>query len=190
MNCADVEILLAEYVDGTLAAEPKSSVEDHFSSCAACRELAHDAASAVAFMDRASSVQAPPELVTRILFDASHRAALKPPLAQRLFGRVLGSWVEPVLQPRWVMGMATTVLFFSMVGIHIRQLKPSDLDPVKVWTNAENRASRVWERGVKYYENVRLVYEIQERLKEWSDQAPEAGNSAPPAAAAPQGDGR
>ena len=58
----------------------------------------------------------------------------------------------------------------------MRQLTPSDLDPVKVWTSAENRVNRIWERGVKSYENMRLVYEIQTRLSEWQAEAPEAQN--------------
>jgi len=56
-------------------------------------------------------------------------------------------------------------------GIEVRQLSPADLDPVKVWMAAEDRVHRTWERSVKYYENLRLVFEIQTQLKEWTDQA-------------------
>jgi hypothetical protein len=64
--------------------------------------------------------------------------------------------------------------------VQVRQLKPSDLDPVKVWTTAEDHAHRVWDRGVKYYDNLRFVYLIQTRLKEWSDEQPDQLSSAPP----------
>jgi anti-sigma factor RsiW len=178
MHCSDIEILLAEYVDGTLEAGAKSAVERHVASCAGCRELAEDAASAVAFMARASAVDAPPELLTRILFQAP---AVKPTLARRLFGRVLGGWIEPVLQPKLAMGMGVAALSFFMLRPGVRQLTPSDLDPVKVWTAAENRASRVWERGLKSYENLRLVYEIETRLSQWREEAPaeQAAKGAP-----------
>jgi anti-sigma factor RsiW len=190
MTCSDIEILLAEFVDGTLHDEVKSAVESHLSECAACRELAQDAADAVAFIERAAVVEAPPALVTRILFEVSNgqsRTVVKPSLARRLFGRTFGTWLEPVLQPRWAMGMATTALFLGMLMPHARQLSPSDLDPVKVWTNAGNRLSRAWDRGVKYYESMRLVFEIQTRLKEWNEEAPANGNTQP-APASPQGD--
>ena len=92
------------------------------------------------------------------------------------------------------MGMAMTVLFFAMLGrvtgVQVRQLKPSDLDPVKVWMTTEDRAHRVWDRGMKYYDNLRLVYLIQTRLKEWSDDQPEQaanGASAAPAEGAGAG---
>ncbi|MGH9592921.1 MAG: zf-HC2 domain-containing protein [Bryobacteraceae bacterium] len=190
MNCADVEILLAEYVDGILHGEPKSALENHLAGCAACAALAHDAAGAVAFLERAADVEAPPELINRILFEVSNgasRTVVKPPLARRLFGSLLGKWLEPILQPRFAMGMAMTVLSFGMMFqfTSVRQLTPADLDPVRVWSATEERVTRWWDRGVKYYQSVRLVFEIQTRLKEWSEEQPnpDANKSAPAPAA-------
>ena len=89
------------------------------------------------------------------------------------------------MQPRYAMGMAMTVLSFAMLGrfagIEVRQLTPSDLDPVKIWTAAEDRAMRTWERGVKYYESLRLVFEIETRVKEWRDDGSDAANNQPAA---------
>jgi predicted anti-sigma-YlaC factor YlaD len=169
IHCSDIEILLAEYLDGTLQPEVKSTVDGHLADCEGCRELAEDAAAAVAFMARSAPVEAPPQLLTRILFQAP---AMKPSLARRLFGRVLGSWVEPMLQPRMVMGMGVAALSFLMLRPGLRQLTPTDLNPVNVWTAAENRANRMWERGVKSYENLRMVYEIETRLSQWREEAP------------------
>jgi hypothetical protein len=185
VNCADVEILLADYVDGTLHGEAKSALEAHLAGCAACAELARDAAGAVAFMERAAVVEPPPELVTRILFELTagpSHAVVKPSLVRRLFG----PWIERVLQPRFAMGMAMTVLSFAMIGrfTHVPQLTPSDLDPVKVWTAAEDKVVRWYNRGVKYYENLRVVYDIQTRLKEWAEEQP--NTQAAPAAGTPQ----
>jgi anti-sigma factor RsiW len=175
MTCADIEILLADYVDGTLHGERKSAVESHLTGCELCAELARDAAGAVSFMEHASSVDAPPELVTRILFeitDGPSRAEIKPSWVRRIFGK----WLEPVLQPRYAMGMAMTILSFAMLGrfsgIEVRHLTLADLDPVKVYMAAEDRVQRTWERTVKYYENLRVVFEIQTQLKEWTDQQP------------------
>ena len=40
----------------------------------------------------------------------------------------------------------------------------------------------MWDRAVKYYDNLRLVIEIQSRLQEWSDQEQPAvaGKQNPP----------
>lgn len=177
MYCSDVEILLAEYVDGTLPAEAQATLEAHLRSCAGCRELADDAAAAVTFLAHTCAVEPPPELVTKILFQVP---AMKPSPARRLFGRILGGWLEPVLQPRLVMGMGAAALSFFMLEPKLHRLAPADLDPVKVWTTAENRVSRMWDRGVKEYENMRLVYEIQARVDEWQAEAPEAQQPGSP----------
>jgi hypothetical protein len=91
-------------------------------------------------------------------------------------------WFGPVLQPRFAMGMAMTILSFSMLarfaGVEVRQLKPADLKPTAVWSAIDNRAHRTWDQAVKYYENLRLVYEVQTRLQEWTEQEDEERKGA------------
>ena len=176
MNCADLEILLCDFVDGTLYGEQKAAVESHLAECPSCAELAKDAAGAVAFMERAADVEPPAELITKILFEIPTAKRAEPArLSKSLWTRIKSSWIEPVLQPRFAMGMAMTILSFAMLGkfagIEVRQLKPADLNPVVVWSSMEDKAAKTWERAVKYYDSLRLVYEIQTRLKDWGEQA-------------------
>ena len=71
------------------------------------------------------------------------------------------------------MGFAMTVLSFSMLGrlagIHRVSCGPADLDPVNVWQSIDDHAHRAWARAVKHYENLRLVYEIQTSLRDWTN---------------------
>jgi hypothetical protein len=172
MNCAELEILLCDYMDGTLDAGRRSIVESHLSACPACAELWRDASAAVEFIGRAAAVEPPPELITRIIFHNRPELAAAP--GRKGWRKWFGGWLEPVLQPRFAMGMAMTILSFSMIGryagIPARQLRASDLEPAKVWAFLDDRAHRGWERAVKYYESLRLVYEIQSRLREWTEQ--------------------
>ena len=46
MNCAEFEILLADYMDGTLPANDRDAFVRHLDSCAACAALAEDARAA------------------------------------------------------------------------------------------------------------------------------------------------
>jgi hypothetical protein len=55
--------------------------------------------------------------------------------------------------------------------VPIRQLKPADLQPAKVWMTVEDKAWRSWEKGRKYYESLRLVYEIRETLSDLNEAA-------------------
>jgi Putative zinc-finger len=172
MTCAELEILLCDYVDGTLRAEERSALESHLAGCGACTELAEDVAGVTAFIETVAPAEPPAELLTRIL----HVLPTGRPATEKLswWKKLFGGWVQSVLQPRYVMGMAMTVLSFSMIAkfahIEPRQLRPADLDPVKIWASIDDRAHRMWDRSVKYYDNLRLVIEIQSRLKEWTDQ--------------------
>ena len=174
MNCSDVEILLTDYVDGGLDTRDrvyeKLALETHLEQCAACAAMARDAAATIAFLERVANVDTPPELINRILFEVNSgasRQVTKPSLWRRWFGQ----WLEPVFKPRFAMGMAMTVLSFGMMlrFTNVRQLTPADLDPVKVWVSAEDHVTRWWDRGVKYYQNLRVVFDIQSRLNEWAE---------------------
>jgi hypothetical protein len=166
LSCADVEVMLADYVDQTLLDRDVSDLKAHFAICPACQELAADAAAAVAFMDRAEVVEAPPELVNRILFEIGNKTGhqmVKPPLWQRLFGKGL----QPFLQPRFAMGMAMTMLSFGMLLRMEGVREWTDLNPVNLYAAAEDKATRIWDRGVKHYQSLKLVWEIQTRYQEW-----------------------
>jgi hypothetical protein len=168
MNCADLEILICDYVDGTLDAAKKAEVERHLGGCPACAELARDSAAAVAFIERSADVEPPPELITRILFDA--------PWTKERSGSKLRNWIRtvlsPVLQPKLAMGIAMTMITLSFLWQYAvpKQLHASDLQPTKVWAGLEDRAYYAWGRTVKFYENLKFVYQIQTMLREWQQQ--------------------
>jgi len=194
MTCAELEILLCDYVDGTLRAEEKTALESHLSGCPACKQLAEDIVGVTAFFERVPQAEPPAELLTRILHHAPMGAAIaerlpsdpSPSWAKRIFGGFFQGW----LQPRYVMGMAMTILSFSMLArfahIEPRQLRPSDLDPVKVWQGIDDHSHRVYDRAMKYYDNLKLVIEIQSRLKEWTDD-PSQNGAAPGARTSERG---
>lgn len=177
MNCADIEILICDYVDGTLPAAQKAEVERHLAGCAACAELARDSAAAVAFMQSAADVEPPPELITKILFDAPWAKDQQKSRRRDWFRALL----SPILHPKFAMGMAMTILSLSMLArfvAPVRQLRPADLRPSEVWAGIEGRAVRTWARTVKFYDNLKIVYQIQTTLKEWQQQTEEQKPSA------------
>lgn len=100
--------------------------------------------------------------------------------------RLVSKWLQPMLQPRLVMGMAMTVLSFAMLerctGIRVQHIQAAELNPVRIWGGVEDKAFRLKDRGVKYYENLRWVYEIETRLRLLQEQqdAP-AGEEKSPA---------
>jgi anti-sigma factor RsiW len=188
MNCRELGALLCDYTDGTLDAGVMAEVERHLEECPECMEAAREAAAVVAFLEAAEKVEPPPELVTRIVFNLTGGR----PQPERRRWSVTASMrrlIEPILQPRFAMGMAMTILSFSMLarlaGINVRQLSVEDVDPVKVWRAFDDRAHRTWNRAVKFCDNLRSVYEIRTRLRQLAEED-ESGRSAEPAAPAEQ----
>jgi len=173
MTCAELETLICDYVDGTLGPDARTTVEQHLAGCRDCRALAQDAAAAVGFMERAAEAEPPPELMTRLLFGAPWAHAKTAATGVRNWLRRV---LHPVLQPRFAMGMAMTILSFAMLARFVapaRKLHPEDLAPAKVWAGVEDGVYRGWERTVKFYESIKVVYQIRTRLRDWQQQQEE-----------------
>ena len=68
-----------------------------------------------------------------------------------------------------------TILSFSMLSRYVpmRQVKPSDLSAAAVWAAIDDGAQRAWARTVKYYENLKVVFQIEALLREWQQQEDE-----------------
>ena len=62
-------------------------------------------------MERAAEVEPPPELITRILFDAPVEQGQEP--SRRAWRKWLAGALSPILQPKFAMGMAMTILSLS-----------------------------------------------------------------------------
>jgi hypothetical protein len=174
MLCADFEELLSDYFDGQLSPARRRLIDEHAAQCAACSELMQDATSALRLLEHVPQVDVPPDLVTRIVYQAPAGRVREPYERRSWLGGLFSDWLRPLLQPRFAMGMAMTIISFAMLGrctgVQVQQIRPNDLNPVKIWENIEGRAIRTKDRAAKYYENLRLVYEIRSRLNEIRDQ--------------------
>jgi hypothetical protein len=174
MNCTEFESILADYIDGTLGEAQRAAVDEHAAGCSNCREFMADAAGVVAILKSAPEVDAPPELITRIAFQAPRGRMRHPADRRTFFSKLAARWLQPILQPRLVMGMAMTLLSFSMLerctGVHVEHIQAADLNPARVWDGVEDKVVRARDRIVKSYENLRVVYEIETRLRDLQDQ--------------------
>jgi hypothetical protein len=184
MNCADVEILLCDYLDGTLASDRRAELESHLGTCAMCAEFARDAGAGLAYLEHIPDATPPQELVTRIMDQAPAGGLLQSLAGARGgFKKWLHGVLQPVLQPRAVFGAMMTILSLSVMtqcsGVPVRNLKAEDLNPERVWVNLETKVERIYDRGVKTYESMRLVYEVRQELRQWREQQQEQEAAAP-----------
>ena len=160
LTCAEFEILLADFCDGTLRLEEKSAVENHAATCPACAELASDVSGAMAFMERSAEVAPPPVLLNRILAATAaarvEAAWLARPQAASVKPNRFKLWLGTVLQPRFAMSVAMAAISLAMLG----RFGPA----------AEVGIERAWDRAVKNYDTMQLVYDVQNQLQEWNQE--------------------
>lgn len=180
-SCSDFEVLLSDYLDGTLSDAVREDMDRHMAACPGCAEMFEDARAAVTFIGTVGAVTPPADLITRIVYQAPRGPMLDPLQRRGIFGTAIGKWLQPVLQPRFAMGMAMTILSFAMLerctGVQVQHIRPADLNPVHVWDGFQDRVWRTKDRAVKYYDNLLVVYDIESRLQELREDNPPANHS-------------
>ncbi|HEX3738738.1 MAG TPA: hypothetical protein VHV29_03335 [Terriglobales bacterium] len=183
MSCSEFDALLSQAIDGTLAGEKLASFEAHGRVCQLCGPLLSEAEAGHTWLKSTAEVEPPPELVTNILLrtsgvvSAQRHAAGKSESGSwmariRNWAAVIGSPVVAMArQPRFAMsfGMAffTLSVTLSLAGVKLSDLRHLDLRPSAIRRTYYETSGRV----VKYYENIRFVYEIESRVRQFKEAA-------------------
>jgi anti-sigma factor RsiW len=178
-NCTLTEERLSEYIEGSLSPDERAAFSGHASSCSRCTQLVAQVGRLVSQMQQLAQVDEPPHLASKIL-DAT--------LGPRVSKHGWESWVDRISalwQPRFAIGMATAaasvIIVFHTAGLTPTKLKKADLNPANMMRTANRQAHLTYARGVKFVNDLRVVYEIQTRL-----QPEPAPNTIPSQNPAPQ----
>ena len=173
MQCAEHEALLADAIDGALHGSTLAAFEAHQQSCPACRTKVEEATAGMHWLKGLDEVEPPRNLVHNILAQTigalpAETKVVVPP-AEGWLGRLkqrLAPVFSPVATPRFAMsfGMAffSITMLLSIAGFHVSDLRRLDLSSkgiTKAYYSTEARA-------IRYYENIRLVYEIESRVRD------------------------
>src|ERR1700722_19417132 len=160
MECIEFDSLLMDAIDGVLTGATLDRFQAHARTCTACGPLLAEAEAGRNWLKGLTEVEPPANLVANIL------ASTTGVDTQRL--RVPAR----AAQPRFAMsfGMA----FFALsVGLTVAGVKPNDLRQVSLRPAAiRHTYYNTQARVVRYYDNVRIVYEVQSRLHEFRRNAP------------------
>lgn len=167
MTHLELENFASDYLEGQLEAARRAQVEGHLEGCAECRELLADLRQAMELCRSAEELEPAPWLILKIL-----RATIgerKPPLREQL-----AAFFRPAVQPRIAYTVAMAVFSFSIIvntaGINLRKLTLEDLNP-RTWIYRANRTGHLlYARAEKFYYDLRLVYEIESRLRQLREQ--------------------
>ena len=181
MQCHEFDILLADAFDGILSGSQLDRFQAHARACPACGPLLADAEAGRNWLKSLTEVEPPAGLVENILASTTGIASsrlrhLAPSIRPRtswlerlqasIAGLVDPMWAT-VRQPRFAMsfGMA----FFSLSAVlSIAGVKPADVRQVSLRPAAIRHAYyNTQARVIRYYENIRFVYEVESRVREF-----------------------
>ena len=172
MQCLEFDALMADALDGQLSGRELERFEAHRASCPSCGPLFAEAKAGLGWLRSLQEVEPPKNLVHNILaatVGTSHvpQAVARP--GETTWER-MRAWARqglgPILQPKFVMsfGMAffSISVLLNLVGFKTSDLKRLDLRPsalIKTYYETQGKI-------VKYYENIRFVYEIESRVQQ------------------------
>jgi hypothetical protein len=189
MQCNEFEALLFDALDNELSQAEQDKFRAHARVCGKCGPMFAEVEAGQHWLKSLEEVEAPANLVNSILTATSgiqsyrlqelaasaHEASLGERIREWMDSRFAPVW-STVRQPRFAMsfGMA----FFSLsVALSVAGVKPTDIKQADLSRTGLRRTYyTTTARVVKYYENIRLVYEIESKVQEMKKVTRPAGS--------------
>jgi hypothetical protein len=173
MQCVEFEASLAEALDAALHGASLVAFEAHQASCPACSAMFQETAAGMHWLRELEDVEPPKHLAHNILAQTigtvPETNAKTTPIGESWLERLkarIAPVFAPVVTPRFAMsfGMAffSITMLANIAGFHVSDLKHVDLSAKGVQKAYYSTEARV----VRYYENIRLVYEIESRVRD------------------------
>ena len=173
MQCVEWEALLADALDGMLHGSTLTAFEGHQQSCPVCGPQYQEAVAGMHWLKGLEEVEVPRNLVHNIMV---HTVGAQPVprekavvASENWWGRLKGRMspiFAPLATPRFAMsfGMAffSITMLLNVAGFHVADLKHVDLSAKGIQKTYYTTEARV----VRYYENLRLVYEIESLVRD------------------------
>jgi Putative zinc-finger len=163
-TCEQIEARLSDYLDGALTGLERTDFDSHVNGCERCTPLVSSVTHLVSGMHAMEQVAEPPRLVYAIL-----DKTLGPREAVTGW-RVVLAWLRGMASIRFAYGalsvVATLIIFATASGFNWRKPKLADLEPANMYRNADRQVHLVYARGTKFVNDLRVVNEIQSRLRE------------------------
>lgn len=174
MRCAEFDARLSEALDGLLPEPQVAAFRSHAASCAECGPLYALASQGMAWLHALPEIEPPRTLVHNILAKTS--GAVEAPQARPHSGkdwlsrlRELAGLPAGMLKPQFAMTFA--MAFFSLslmltaLGVRFDDVRMSDLKPASIANTLARQYHMTSAKAVKYYRNLRLVYELETMVR-------------------------
>jgi hypothetical protein len=177
IRCDEWESLIADALDGTLNAADAAAFTRHQNECLLCAQMFKETQQGKAWMEYLTvEPEVPADLLHKILArtsGAQQPGVVAPAMslpARPTWRRVGLPAVRQIFEPRLMMTAAmaffSIALTLNLTGIKVTQLRPADFQPSRLRATLTRQYYSTNEQVTKYYENLRLVYEMESRVRE------------------------
>jgi len=170
-TCTVTEERLSDFLDGQMSAEESAAFSAHRQSCTACAGLAAQVGAMLNDIHQLEMVEEPEGLARKI-----SAVTLGPKVSKQGWRRWFG-WMPAIWQPRFAMGIATVaaccIIVVQAGGVTPKKLSRANLNPADMLRAANRDIHLTYARGVKFVNDLRVVYEIQSRLEAGPQQQPD-----------------
>jgi hypothetical protein len=200
LTCEEWEAMLVDFLDGTLAPGEPSSFHAHRETCPACAEMFTQAGQGREWLSfLRMEPETPSTLVGRILAQTSGTelraglngdpvpAAVPIPVAPILpfwkrggMGVAGRQMAQPGLLMTAAMAFFSITLTLNMAGVRLSTIRVADLNPSTLSSNLNKQYHMASARVVRYYDNLRFVYEMEAQVREMRQNS-DIDNPAPAA---------
>jgi hypothetical protein len=164
MQCIEFDALLSDALDGLLTGQKLEDLTAHAASCAVCGPLMAEVEAGRGWLKSLEPLEPPADLVRRIVIATS---GIQPTWWERFHAAFVAPMANLAKQPRFAMsfGMAffSLSITLSLAGVKLGDLRHVDLRPSAIKRTYYQTTGRV----VRYYENIRWVYELETRVREF-----------------------
>jgi len=179
--CGQWETLLADALDGLLRPEDEATFAAHMVACPACAAMFDEARRGREWLEFLSpEPEVPAGLLEKILAQTgpgqlagfglatgTGNILPMPPAWQRPgVSGVIRRFAEPRLMMTAAMAFFSIALTLNLTGIRLTSVKLGDLRPAAIRSFMERRITMASTPIVRYYDHLRLVYEVESRMRE------------------------
>jgi hypothetical protein len=177
MECSEFEALLAEALDDALAAGKRPAFDAHGLSCEVCGPMWAEVRDGMMMVRGLTEIEPPKNLVHNILAATSRQSASAEAVAEE----AKLSWLDRLqrsMRPALVglrhsrFAMSFAMAFFSLsitltlAGVKVTDVANMVSHPTMLKKNVVLGFTQVEARVTSYYENLRIVYQVQARVRE------------------------
>ncbi|HWA93354.1 MAG TPA: zf-HC2 domain-containing protein [Terracidiphilus sp.] len=193
-ECGRWETLLADALDGLLRPEDEATFSAHMAACPACTALFEEARRGREWLEfLAPEPEVPEGLLDRLLAATGpgqvagyglvtaggSGVAMPEPWQKPGFMGWVRRFAEPRLMMTVAMAFFSIALTLNLTGVKLADLQMENLRPSAVRSFMERRLAMASTPIIRYYDHLRLVYEVESRLRELRQNSRRQNNQQP-----------